>query len=1139
MVDVRWLRTACVFVLAVGICTGQETQIEPQPPMSSGPRHKAAPNLYAIDEASLIYPQRPSDYTSFRKMLMYPYDRVDLTTIDSSKQEHEAALTARLPFFGFHYKYIKVHLNGYLHFGGSPSSFKFKIKFPLRPEDTIREKDPALIAPWLSYQAMVSGIPESGVYFRIVQMGTSTDRDPEGWLQRRIFDDFREGMIGAAEFKPVFAVIATWRNVTIAQMRSNNIKTNTYQVVLASDERRTYVMFNYEKIDWIAVNDVINGENGDNPFIGFNAGNTTRAYEFLPYSQEPRVKNMHQHGNGNGLPGRYIFEVEEEIWHGTCLRLDLVPKLVTSRPRLTFFPRYATMLGGTLINVTGPCLLPDDKIECQFQDMSGQRFPAIYRDANHATCLMPPVFFHGYVDITVSVGRGDSMFYGRFYVQPPELAAEDIEVYDNKHNEEKPDQLHIKWYPHKLIDNNASSVQVHLWGYNDDQEYPQLTYIDTLATGLRNGDLRKVINLEEFRDRNNWDKLNYHFGFISMNLTDGSAVGKNFRSSPSIWSRPMPLAWYFWPQWERKIGLDWKDQFCDNWHQRESITDRFALTLWRCPCTMKQSDFDRGRFAPDGLCNTYSKKCDPLHKGALHCVRTGRPSVGGSGQSCCYDMEGELMLTADTMYGGRPSRVFSFGILPYNQRVKVPTLSYWNYDTAPFFYCCHWQDGKDDSSSCQKFKYWRTSQDCTAYQPPGYAAIFGDPHFLTFDQANYTFNGRGEFVLVRVNDVKGKLEIQGRFESPLRKQLDDYIVNGTFLTAVAMRDNVSDTVEIHLRPRAASWQYQLYLIVNTEFIYFWDETMRIQNFKGVTIYQPTGYYNMSKIVAMFDSGAGVEVMVNNDQLMLNVFLPVEFFNVTHGLLGFWDKKKENDFMPPGSTSYVSISASSQQIYDSFANLWRLSENDALFNHKATGYLFGHYDDQGFRPNLGDPPAIPQNFSFRPQDIADTCSSSKSCIYDFIITGDRKFAATTKANEAEAHSVAKLIKEEVIRCPAIDKPANGRKSEIRNFVGRTVRFSCNDGYRLVGHEVRQCKEYGLWSWGVDVTCISNAAYARKIAGITLGILLPILILLCLLVFCFCRRNRHQRSHYTGSNGDKFQERKAKTYAPAGKETETAA
>lgn len=152
----------------------------------------------------------------------------------------------------------------------------------------------------------------------------------------------------------------------------------------------------------------------------------------------------------------------------------------------------------------------------------------------------------------------------------------------------------------------------------------------------------------------------------------------------------------------------------------------------------------------------------------------------------------------------------------------------------PFFTCCQWQPDKDDSSSCQKYKWYRTSQDCSAYQPPGFASVFGDPHFLTFDGTNYTFNGHGEFSLVHADNEKAKLSIQGRFESRKREHASDFIMNGTYLSGIAARDNVSSTVEFHLRPLVARWQYQMYLIVDNEYIYFWDDSMRTQNFKGTS-----------------------------------------------------------------------------------------------------------------------------------------------------------------------------------------------------------------------------------------------------------------------------------------------------------------
>ena len=55
-----------------------------------------------------------------------------------------------------------------------------------------------------------------------------------------------------------------------------------------------------------------------NPFIGFNAGNTTRAYEFFPYSQQPRVSQLIE-GGDEKMKGRYLFQVDEEIYTGTCI----------------------------------------------------------------------------------------------------------------------------------------------------------------------------------------------------------------------------------------------------------------------------------------------------------------------------------------------------------------------------------------------------------------------------------------------------------------------------------------------------------------------------------------------------------------------------------------------------------------------------------------------------------------------------------------------------------------------------------------------------------------------------------------------------------------------------------------------------
>lgn len=63
------------------------------------------------------------------------------------------------------------------------------------------------------------------------------------------------------------------------------------------------------------------------------------------------------------------------------------------------------------------------------------------------------------------------------------------------------------------------------------------------------------------------------------------------------------------------------------------------------------------------------------------------------------------------------------------------------------------------------------------------ATVFGDPHVYTFDDLQYTFNGKGEFVMVRVDSVRHVLDVQGRFEQIPVNYLGE--AKASTLTAVA------------------------------------------------------------------------------------------------------------------------------------------------------------------------------------------------------------------------------------------------------------------------------------------------------------------------------------------------------------------
>lgn len=287
----------------------------------------------------------------------------------------------------------------------------------------------------------------------------------------------------------------------------------------------------------------------------------------------------------------------------------------------------------------------------------------------------------------------------------------------------------------------------------------------------------------------------------------------------------------------------------------------------------------------------------------------------GAEQQCCYDKYKYLMLSYDQQWGSKPSRCHNLGYIPWTEANKVPTLSHWFHDMAPFYSCCLWQD--EQAVGCETYRFERRpSQDCIGYQPPGVATVFGDPHVITFDNLPYTFNGKGEFVLLRTDTPKLKLDVQGRFEQVSKNYLGE--VRATQLTSVAAQGNNSAVIEVRLRPRDAQWRYRLDVLHDGRKVYFDRPSLKIQHFLGkifrilpfrlhfnvlclpvgVTVYTPTYILNQSEVIVMFDSGAGVEVIENQGFMSTRVYLPWKFVNKTRGLFGNWSFNVNDDFTNP-------------------------------------------------------------------------------------------------------------------------------------------------------------------------------------------------------------------------------------------------
>lgn len=175
--------------------------------------------------------------------------------------------------------FFQVSINGYLEFSDPPPHYTYPVKFPVK--DWPKVNDPSFIGIFFSKCRVGELAPtdvdrrKPGVYFRIVKDLQSAKHKFPVELRERLTADIREGIIGADSFRPKHAVIITWKNVSFSGGIDVSLRTtNTFQMVLATDEVYTYAIFNYLPLNWLAHTeaggDTTTGSGGTPAFVNIN-----------------------------------------------------------------------------------------------------------------------------------------------------------------------------------------------------------------------------------------------------------------------------------------------------------------------------------------------------------------------------------------------------------------------------------------------------------------------------------------------------------------------------------------------------------------------------------------------------------------------------------------------------------------------------------------------------------------------------------------------------------------------------------------------------------------------------------------------------------------------------------------------------
>ena len=185
------------------------------------------------------------------------------------------------------------------------------------------------------------------------------------------------------------------------------------------------------------------------------------------------------------------------------------------------------------------------------------------------------------------------------------------------------------------------------------------------------------------------------------------------------------------------------------------------------------------------------------------------------------------------------------------------------------------------------------------------ACVYGDPHIVSLDGHKYTFNGKGEFVIIQTST--NIFALQGRMEQVL-----DAAENpspGTVFTAIVARQissNISVQFEVNSIDRS------LLVLVNGDEAVF--ENLAVIEFQDVVLLDKGN----DTVQALFSSGANVEISVLNGIIsIMLVALPESMKRTTGGLMGPYNDIISDDFTPKGGGSALPLDDSLENIHTNF------------------------------------------------------------------------------------------------------------------------------------------------------------------------------------------------------------------------------
>ncbi|XP_065193831.1 mucin-like protein [Sycon ciliatum] len=290
------------------------------------------------------------------------------------------------------------------------------------------------------------------------------------------------------------------------------------------------------------------------------------------------------------------------------------------------------------------------------------------------------------------------------------------------------------------------------------------------------------------------------------------------------------------------------------------------------------------------------------------------------------------------------------------------------------------------AGNCARFFAVRPRTRPRITPPFFFAWFFGDPHLQTLDGRNFTFNGYGEYRLIRARDSMSSMEVEAQIRTtPLTTGPNATVVtagaiglfsdSGDLMTRLQFTSNSSTASMVILLNGEQDITSDVYGLAVADGMgipdmFAPDDTVTLMRTDTNSV--TCTFSNQAAFLVSVGEAGGVVTMTVSPRL------PEEFQGETTGLMGVFNGDSEDDFLNRQGETLPS-SASEQDIFSSFGQTWQILGSETLFTYPP-----GLGPDDFAFPNFV--PVFSDNLTISDEARA-ACGGNTACLFDAAATGN--------------------------------------------------------------------------------------------------------------------------------------------------------